>query len=217
MTPLATVSSLDRHLPLVGRRLQQHHARGRAAAADVVLRGADAAAAAGAHLAPDALAREVLAGRDRVGRDLLPVALELLGDELREAGERALAHLRARDADHAGVVGLDDDPGVDLGCRRRRALAPRPIRAARTAVEAEREAAAGGGGADDEAAAREVWSMMFSWRSPQASPCLRRPASCDARPRGCADRCRSGRCWSSPRRCPCRSASGSSSAAPPRP
>ena len=32
---------------------------------------------------------------------------------------RALPHLRAGDADHAGVVGLDDDPGVDLGARRR--------------------------------------------------------------------------------------------------
>ena len=39
----------------------------------------------------------------------------------------------------------------------------------------------------------------------------RRP---DAPPGGCADRCRSGRYWSSPRRCPCRSASGFSSAAP---
>src|SRR6266705_625421 len=73
----------------------------RAAAAHIVLRAADAAAAAGRHVAPDALAGEVLAGKDVLGRDLLPVALELLGDELREAGERALRHLRARDADHA--------------------------------------------------------------------------------------------------------------------
>src|SRR5439155_16376184 len=84
------------------------------AAADVVLRGTDAAAAAGRHLAPDALAREVLARRDRLGRDLLPVALELFGDELGETGARALPHLRARDANHAGVIGLDDHPGVDF-------------------------------------------------------------------------------------------------------
>ena len=32
---------------------------------------------------------------------LLPVAFELFGDELREAGEGALAHLGARDADDA--------------------------------------------------------------------------------------------------------------------
>src|SRR6266545_7831960 len=103
---------IDRHLPLVCRRLQQHHARYRAAAAHVVLRDADTAAAAGAHLAPDALAREVLARGDLVDADLLPVALELLGHELEQAGMRALAHLRARDADHAGVVGIDHDPGV---------------------------------------------------------------------------------------------------------
>ena len=105
----------DRHIPLVGRRLQQHHARRRAAAADIVLRGADAAAAAGAHLAPGALAREVAARRDAFGRHLAPVALQFFRDELGKAGERALPHLRARDADDAGVVGLDRDPDVDFG------------------------------------------------------------------------------------------------------
>src|SRR5262249_1138659 len=50
----------DRHLPLLGCGLQQHHARGGAAAADIVLRDADTAAAAGRHLAPDAFAGEVL-------------------------------------------------------------------------------------------------------------------------------------------------------------
>ena len=52
-------------------------------------------------IAPHALARDVLPGRRILGRDLRPVALELLGDELGEAGERALAHLGARDADDA--------------------------------------------------------------------------------------------------------------------
>ena len=86
------------------------------------------------------LLARLLAGVIGFGRDLLPVALELLGDELGEAGERALAHLRARDADHAGVVGLDDDPGVDLG-----AAAPACARGVATngSVEAEREPAAG--------------------------------------------------------------------------
>ena len=44
------------------------------------------------------------------GRHLRPVALELLGDQLGEAGERALPHLGARDADHHRVVGLDRPP-----------------------------------------------------------------------------------------------------------
>ena len=50
----------DRHLPLVGGGLQQHDAGGRATAAHIILRGADAAAAAGAHFAPHPLAGEVL-------------------------------------------------------------------------------------------------------------------------------------------------------------
>ena len=74
-----------------------------------------AAATTGRHFAPDALAREVLAGRDRLDGDLVPVAREFLGDELRETGMGALAHLRAGDTDDAGVVGLDDHPRVDLG------------------------------------------------------------------------------------------------------
>ncbi len=140
----------DRHLPFVSRRLQQHHAGGRAAAADVVLRGADAAAAAGRHVAPGALAGEVASGRDGFDRHLLPVAFEFLGDELRKAGDRALAHLRARDADDAGIVRLDGDPDVDLG--RRCALRGRRLRTERH-VESERQPAACGCGADDEMAA----------------------------------------------------------------
>ncbi len=108
----------DRHLPLIGRGLQQHHARRGAAAAHVVLRGADAARAAGAHLAPGALAREVACRADAFGRHLLPVAFEFFGDELGEAGERALAHLGARDTDHAGIVRLDRDPQIDFASRR---------------------------------------------------------------------------------------------------
>ena len=37
------------------------------------------------------------------------------------------------------------------------------------------------------------------------------------RPHGCADRCRTGRYWSSRRRCPCRWGAASSATAPPRP
>ena len=108
----------DRHLPLVGRGLQQHHARGGAALAHVFLRDADAARAAGAHLAPGALAGEIARRRDALGRDFLPVAFELFGDELGEAGERALAHFRARNADDAAVVRLDRDPDVHFAWRR---------------------------------------------------------------------------------------------------
>ena len=66
-------------------------------------------------LLPHAVAREALAGRR-----IFPVvtfdqsAFELFGDELRKAGERALAHLGARDADDDGFVRLHHHPGVDL-------------------------------------------------------------------------------------------------------
>ena len=199
----------DRHRPGLRGGLQQHHARRGPAAADIILRGADAAAAAGSHLAPGALAGEVGAGGDLLGGHLAPIAFELLGDELGEAGERALAHLRARDADHAGVVGPDRHPDIDFRAGVAGALRDGFAEAGRQ-VETEREAAAGRGGADDERAARQLRGVaagdlfhglgslrfwMCRW-----PPCARRLAR--------ADRCRSDRYWSSPGRCPGRSASG---------
>ncbi|MGY3465799.1 hypothetical protein ACVW0I_002670 [Bradyrhizobium sp. LM6.11] len=141
-----------RHFPRLGGGLDQHHARGGAALADVVLRRADAAAAAGREIAPDALAGDALAGRRIFGRDFRPVAFELLGDELGEAGERALAHLGAGDADDDGVVGPDHDPGADLGRAVGRADHGG---AAEGDVEADCEAGADRGRADDEGAAVE--------------------------------------------------------------
>ena len=206
MTPFATFKLADRHLPLVGRGLEQHDARGSTAAADVVLRGADAAAAAGPHLAPGALAREIGAGRDLLGRHLLPVALELLGDELGEAGDRALAHLRARDADHAGVVGLDGDPYIDFGAVIGGALrhaAPKPDGRLNPSASPPPAAAEPTTNLRRESFADLSRMILFTadplrfwtYRWP---PCGRRCVR--------ADRCRSDRCWSSPRRCPCRSA-----------
>ena len=148
----------DRHLPFIGRGLDQHHACGGAALADIVLGGADAAAAAGREIAPGALARHALAGRGKFGHDLGPVAFQFLGDELGEAGERALAHLRARDADHHGVVGPDHDPGVDFG----RAVGGADDRgSAKGKIEAEREPGADRGGADDEGTAVELGSNVL--------------------------------------------------------
>ena len=65
--------------------------------------------------APQARLRATFcAGRRIFGRDLRPVALQLFGDELGEAGQRALAHFGAGDADDDGVVGPDHDPDADL-------------------------------------------------------------------------------------------------------
>src|SRR5215472_2478453 len=144
----------DRHLPLHGRGLQQHHARGGAAAANVVLRGPDTAAAAGRHLAPDALAGEVLPRRDLFRLYLVPIALELFGDELDEPRDRALSHLRARDTDHAGVVGFDENPRIDLGAFS--GALRNGGTEARRQIESECEPTARGGGADDERPARKL-------------------------------------------------------------
>src|SRR5439155_15586684 len=56
----------DRHLPLIGRGLQEHDARSGAAATHVIFGGADAAATSRSHLAPDALSRETLAGGNKI-------------------------------------------------------------------------------------------------------------------------------------------------------
>src|SRR5262249_40805722 len=87
-----------RHAPFFRGSLDPHLAGDRAALADVLMRIADGAAASGVEVAPDALARDVLSRRRIFGRDFRPVAFELLGHELREAGERALPHLGAGDA-----------------------------------------------------------------------------------------------------------------------
>ncbi len=211
----------DRHLPLVGRGLQQHDARRRSAPAHVVLRDADAARAAGAHLAPGALAGEIARRADALGLHLLPVAFELFGDQLGEPGERALAHLGTRDADHAAVVRLDRDPDVDFRCAvlRQRFADERRLEAEREPAGRERR------GADDEFAAGETLAVskdhLFhgcllttgAWRGRRRG--YYPPP--DGRLRECAGRCRIGRYWSSPRRCRHRSASASSSTAPPPP
>ncbi len=104
-----------RYFPLVRRRLHQHHSRRRAAFAHVFVRHADAAAATGGKVAPDALARDALPRRRVLGGHLRPIALQLLGHHLRQTGEGALPHLGAGDADHHGVVWTDHHPRIDLG------------------------------------------------------------------------------------------------------
>ena len=100
-----------------------------------------------------------------LGLDLLPVALELLAHQLGEAGQRALAHLRAGDADDDVVVGLDEDPGADLV-----AFGAEHVLRQRVAepghVEAQRQAAAGGRAGDQELAAGDFRLRLLSssWR-----------------------------------------------------
>ena len=139
-----------RHVPVRGRGGDQHRSRRGAGLAQIILRGADRAAAAGRHVAPYAVATEILLRRCVLGADLLPVALQLFGDQHRERRERALAHLGAGDADHDGVVGPDHDPGRDLG---RTIGCAHHGGAAEGDIEADCETGAKSGGADDEGTA----------------------------------------------------------------
>ena len=114
---------------------------------------------------PDALPFHALARGRVFGGHLRPVALEFLGDQLREARQRALPHLGARDADDDGVVGPDHDPGVDLG----RAVGGERGRRTEGQLQAEGEAAADRGGADEELAARDLGRIEgHHGRAPQA-------------------------------------------------
>ncbi len=176
-----------RHLPLGRRRRDQHLARHGAALADILMAFADAAAATGREVLPDPVATKVLSRSRIFPGDLVPVATQLLGDELGETGERALPHLGAGDADHHLVVGMDHHPGVDL-------LDFGGLRRLEGNGKAERETAGHGRTADQEAAAAERGLDRHDASSLRPWP--RRGS-----PRAPAGRCRSGRCWSWPRRC----------------
>ena len=185
ITLLAARALGGRHLPLVGRGLDQHLRAAAPPSRTYSCDVADAAAAAGREIAPDALARDALAGRRIFGRDLRPVAFELFGDELGEAGERALAHLGARDADDDGVVGLDHDPGVDFrravgGARR---PAGRRTEGRGRAQGRRRRRRCRRRRSGDSSSACNSWLPPFTRWPRRGSP------------RAPAGRCRSGRCW----------------------
>ena len=111
-----------RHAPLIGRRLHQHHARRSATLADVFVALPDAARAAGREIAPDPVAGQILPRRRVFRGHLRPIGVQLLGHQLRKAGQRALTHFRTGDADDDGIIRLDHNPGIDLRHRGRAGL-----------------------------------------------------------------------------------------------
>src|SRR5262249_1195100 len=106
------------------------------------------------HFAPDALARQVLPRRHLFRFNFLPVAFELLGDQLDEPSDGALSHLRPGDADDAGVIWLDEYPGIYFSALIA-ALRHGGAEAGRQ-IESQAETTAGGGGTDDELAALKL-------------------------------------------------------------
>src|SRR5262249_43193732 len=119
----------------------------------VLVRLPHAAAAPGGELAPGALSLDALAGRRVLDGHLVPVALELLGDELSEAGDRALAHLGAHGADDGAVVRADRDPDGDLG---RAVRGAHDFGSERGQAQSEREPAADRGAGDEELATADL-------------------------------------------------------------
>src|SRR5207244_4424250 len=102
--------------------------------------------------------------------DLAPVAVELLGDELGEAGDRALAHLRADRADQSGVVRADRHPDGDLGRTVGRAD---DFGSKGRKAQPERESAAERGAADEEGTARSIHAFCTLCRTlPEARPSI---------------------------------------------
>ena len=123
----------------------------------------------------------------RIRRRTFPVAVEFVGDELGEAGHRALSHFGARDA----YVTVSS--GVITAQMPTRPFATPAVSHARRPACASRGRTAphGDGGGDEGAAAQTRFAMRCSWRAP--TPCRSMTRRCGS-PRGCAGRCRSDRC-----------------------
>src|SRR5262249_23046358 len=107
---------LRRHLPLLGGSGNEHFARGGAGLAHVILGTPHRAAAVGVHVAIDAVALEVDGGLDDLNLHFAPIAFELFGEHHGNGGVNAPSPLPAPGApEDAVVVGMNDDPRVDLG------------------------------------------------------------------------------------------------------
>jgi len=112
----AALRGLD--LPLRGRSAHQHRARcGAGLAQGCPVRPHRGAAAGGLHA--EHRVRVGLVDRRLLDAHRFPVGIELLGQQHRDGGVHALAHL-GRAAQHGdAVVGRDAQPGVERGaCRR---------------------------------------------------------------------------------------------------
>ncbi len=143
-------------VPLRGRGGDEHGASGRAGLAHP-LPLAPGAAAAARHL--DAVNRVVVDRSHRRGleMDFLPVRVQLLGDEHRDARVRPLAHFSVIDDHGDGVVAADAHEGVE---RERPTLLRRLVTCgARRQVQAQDQAAAGEQAGAEESAAAEVENL----------------------------------------------------------
>ncbi len=172
-----------RHVPALGGGCDQPLARAGTGLLDDHAGLAHGAAAAGGEAAIDLVVDDVAVRRSVFGLDEGPVAFELLGENLGQRSEAALAHLGAAVADDDGVVGLDHHPGIDLAGIAFALLAPGADAQARSLgglakADTERKAAGRGEGGGDEVATRESeivhGALPFQARISAAARCTAR-------------------------------------------
>ena len=194
-----------RHAPALGCGLHEHRARRRSGLAQRLHERAHAGAAAGA-LQVERRVLVCLAHRRHLDPDLVPVALQLLGQDHRQRSVYALTHLRLGQHEGHRVIGGDSDPGVEhRGRGPARHAAPH-----RWHMKAKRKP--GGRPARDLEETAPAELDVRGHGSPPLTPERRGESPCAP-----GHRCRSGRGWSLPCRCRRRSAAGCPRAAQPRP
>ena len=204
---------VDGNLQSRGRRLQQHGPRGGAGLPVAVELGPSGGRAAGT-LHAEYRTGVGLVRRTVFDADLRPVGIQFFGDQHRQRGPDALAHLGMRELHGDGVVRRDAEERVRHEGRGRcgRGLLGHGEAARAGHEEADHQAATGQCGGAQEVAARgrsfEVHgtASVERWgRRRPASPHRIRPCRCrprDAQRRGCAGTCRSGTgCRTAPGRC----------------
>ena len=145
------------HIPFRRGRRDEPRAGGSARLLQEHARGAHRPGAPGAHRLIDIVVGEVPVGGSVFDLHLGEVAFQLLGQDHRHRREHALTHVGLGDPKGDGIVGVDDDEGIDL-VRTFAALgAPRPAgdrgRAGKLGRErGDRQAAGGGEACLDEGA-----------------------------------------------------------------
>ena len=204
-----------RHIPPRRARGDEPRAGGGAHLLQKHPRTAHRARASGAHRLIDVVVDEIAVGGGVFDLHLGEIAFQLFRQDHRHRGEHTLAHVGLGDAQRHGIVRVDDDKGVDLVGRLAGLRTPRLAidggRAGEFGGERRDRQASGGREADlDEGASGESDRHRLILRSWS----VRRR---DAPRRACADRSRSGRCWTSQRQCRRRSGADCAKAARPPP
>ena len=103
------------YAPLGGSSGDEHFTRGGTGFAQIFLRVADGAAAHRGHVAISALGAQVFVRGGVLDAHFFPIGFQLIGHQHGGRCATALAHVGAGVANDHGIVGLDFNPGIELG------------------------------------------------------------------------------------------------------